>query len=170
VKSGRPEGAATAEGAAALAPALLGGDEELGAHHQDGDAVVEAQPEVLGARQHRVAVGQPPAEQIGDELGDGPLGGPGGGAHALDLGGDERRDEPQHHRRGRVSVTAAAHPQLPDRLVGDAQLDDIDAVRVGQQRALVGRRPRGHGEHRARSVDQREARIERTGRRTDDLR
>ena len=93
------------------------------------------------------------------ELGRGRLGGALRAAHALDLGGDQRRDEPQQRRVRRAF--APAQPQLADDRVGDAQLDALDAVRLAQQRALLGGRARGDGEHDARAVDQHEARVER---------
>ena len=78
-------------------------------------------------------------------------------ADALDLGGDERRHEPDKRR---ARLRASAHPQLADRLVGDAQLDRVDAGGAVEQRALVGRRARGDGQDRAGAIEQDEARLE----------
>ena len=56
------------------------------------------------------------------------------------------RDKAQHGTVGRV--LAGAHAQLTDRGVGDLELDGGDVVGVAHQRALVGGRTRGDGEHR----------------------
>ena len=82
-----------------------------------------------------------------------------GRAQALDLGGDQRRDDPQQ-RVGRLAA-AGAHAQAPDDRVADPQLVGLDAGAVGHQRALVGGRARGDGEHGARAVDQHERGVER---------
>ena len=58
----------------------------------------------------------------------------------------------------------------PTGAVGHAQLDDVDVVGLAHQRALVGGRARGDGQHLPGAVEQDEARVERSRRRTHDLR
>ena len=71
--------------------------------------------------------------------------------------------------RRRALSLAAAHPQLADRGLGDLELDRRDVVGVAHQRALVGGRARGDGEHRRRAVDQDQAGVERAGGGAEDL-
>ena len=66
-------------------------------------------------------------------------------------------------------LAATAHAQRAHRGVGHAQLDRVDPGRVVEQRALVGRRARGDGQHCPGAVGQHEAGIQRPRRRADDL-
>ena len=162
--------AALGDGDDALAPAFLSGHVELRAHDDDGGAAAHVDAELLGARDDLIGRDGATPEEVVQELGDGQLGGAGGRAQALHLGGDEREDQPQDHRRRRVAVGAPTHPQLADLLVGDTEVVDLDPGGVAQQPALVGGRPCRHGKHRAGPVGQRQARVvERASGRADHL-
>ena len=92
------------------------------------------------------------------------LGGALGRAHALDLGGDQRRHEPQQRpvggrARGSASAAGRRSPRRPCSSIV------VDVVGVAHQRALVGRRARGDREHGRGAVDQDQARVERARRR-----
>ncbi len=142
------------------AASVVTGHVRVGAHDQHARAVLDLEAQLDRARANRVDVGelarqQRPQERLG-RLGRGAL----GRAQPLDLRRDDRRDEPQQHRIGRA---ARAHPQRPDRLVGDAQLVRLDAVAVGEDRLLVGARACGDGEHMARSIAEHEAGLECSG-------
>jgi hypothetical protein len=87
--------------------------------------------------------------------------------HALDLRGDQGRHEPQ--QRALRGVVARAHPQLADHGLGDSQLDRRDVVGAAHQRALIGGRASGDGEHGTGPIDQDQTRVERAGGGPEDL-
>ena len=152
----------------AAAPVVLGGRVVVRSHddHRGSRADVHAQ---LGrARDDVVAVGHLAPQHRAQVLGLRRLGGALGRPHALDLGRDQRRHHAQQRRR-RIA-RPAAQPQIADHRVADPQLVRDDALGVGGERALVGRRARGDGQHRARAVDQHERRAERPRRRPHHLR
>ena len=157
--SPRSASAATAPGATARAPrsatasdarapAVLGRRERVRARDDDAAARRRASSAELLGRARPAPRGRPPAASTACRNAPAAASRRARGrADALDLGGDERRDEPQDRRRGR-GVGARPQPQLADRLVGDAQLDGLARPSaVAEQRPLVGRRARGDGEH-----------------------
>ena len=75
----------------------------------------------------------------------------------------------RQERGGRLGACGPRSRTRPDRLVADPQLVGLDARGVGHQRALVGGRARGDGEHGARAVHHDERRVERAGGGADDL-
>jgi hypothetical protein len=141
----------------------------VGARDDDARPALQVQPEGGGPGEQRVAVGQLARQDVADERCRRGLGGALRRADALDLRGDERGDQAQQAAARRV-LRAGPHPQGSHRRVGDPQLDRLDAARVGQQRLLVGRRQRGHGQHGARPVLQDQARVEGARGGADDLR
>ena len=149
------------------APVVLGRREVVRAHDDDRRAALELDAELGGARDDVAAVGHAPVQHGAQERLLRGLGRALGRAHALDLGGDQRRDEAQQRRCGLAGAAAQAQPA--DDGVADPQLVRLDAGRVRHQRALVGRGARRDGEDGAGAVDQDERGVERAGGRADDL-
>ena len=68
------------------------------------------------------------------------------------------------------AIRARPHAQRADALVGHAQVERLDPGPAGGQRALVGGRAGGDGEHGAGAVGEHEARVERARGGADHLR
>jgi hypothetical protein len=151
----------------ATAPVDLRRGVVVRADDDDRAALAEVEAELGRAGEDVPAVGDRTLEQRAQEAGLGLLGLALRRAEALHLGRDER----QHHgeEAGRRRPAAQAHAQPSDDLAPDAQLLRVDTLAVGQQRALVGGRAGGDGEHRARVVEQDHRRLERPRRGADDL-
>jgi hypothetical protein len=132
------------------------------AHDDDRAAGRDVDAEVAGPRDDVVAIGHLAPEHGGEERGLCLLGRALGRAQALDLGRDQRGHDAQ--QRSRRIGGPAAHAQASDDRVADAQLVRGHALGVGDQRPLVGGRPRRHREHGARAVDQDERHAQRARR------
>ena len=150
----------------ALAPAVLGRHERVGARDDDARPLDQVDPQLARPAEDVLAAGDVAVEQGVQEAGQRLLGGALGRAQALDLGGDQRRHELDQRGAG---LAPRAHPQRAHRRIGHPQLDRLDPGRVVEQRALVGRRTRRHGQHRPRAVGQHEAGVERPSGGADDL-
>ena len=103
------------------APVVLGRVARMRPHDDHGRAAGEVGPELLAARDQVVTVGDLAPQHGSQECGRRLLRGPLGRAHALDLGGDQRRH--QAAASTDRAPLASAHPQLPDGRVGDLELD-----------------------------------------------
>ena len=160
---GARAGGALGGGEDACAPVVLGRREVVRAHDDHGAAARQVDPELLAARDEVAAVGHVAPQDRAQEVRLRRLGSALGRTQALDLGGDQGRDDAQQGGR-RLLARAPAQPQPADHRVADPQLVRDDAGGVGHQRALVRRGARGDREHPARAVDQDDGGVERAGR------
>ena len=165
--AGRPASPGALERAArsaarqhAPAPVVVGRRVVVRAHDDDRAAAGEVEPELAAAGDDVAAVGDLAAHDRGHERGLGGLRRAVGRAQALDLGGDQRRDDAQE--RGRRLARAPAQPQPADDRVADPQL--VHARRRGRWPSAPARRRSSARRRRARSSSGRSARARRRAR------
>ena len=95
-RRGDRAGAAAGDGQQPLAPVVLGGAAGMGAYDDDAAPGPKSRAELLAPGDEVIAVVDAPGEHRPLETRGGLLRGPLGRADALDLGGDQRRDQAQH--------------------------------------------------------------------------
>ena len=138
----------------------------MGAGDQHGGAVLERQRELLGALEQLLAVGELAVQDRAQEVAGGRFRGALGCAHALDLGGDDRQQQAAH---GGAGLGLGAHVERAHHRVRHAQGGAAHALATRQQRALLGGRAGGHRQRGAPRVGDRQAGLERPGRRAHHL-
>ena len=135
----------------------------MGAHDDHGAAAGEVDPQLLAARDEVAAVGHVAPQHGAQEVRLRGLGRPLGRAQALDLGGDQRGDDPQ--QRGRR--LAAERPRRRSRPTTASPTRSscvtTPAASVISDRSSAPR-ARGDREHVARAVDQDKGGVQRAGR------
>jgi hypothetical protein len=130
----------------------------MGAGDDHACAVLQLQRQLGSARDQLLAGHLITREGDAQEVGGRVLGGQVRGAHALDLGGDHRHEQPAHQRAG---VGARTHVQSSHDRVGHTQRQARDVLAAGKQRALVGAGARGYRDCRAGRVGYRKTCVER---------
>ena len=130
------------------APVLLGGRRAVRARDDDRCRRRRVDAQLRGRGDAALSASARPGGEW-QEGGDGLLGRALGGADALDLRGDQRaHDASSDDRRRRPR--AGGSRRLARRARPPRAARDVDSARPAEQRALVGGRSRGDGEHGAR--------------------